>query len=250
MNTPLYTPLADAVSALRRDGYALLQPQDVAALAGLSLNSLNALIPSWDALELDNYLKDGGRYRRRRHSCFVQHRNELSQTAHRAHWQPLEYNALHGGMNRMFEPVLPATVAQPAWPALITAIGQLCSAAGDADATPAPWYVEAHQFRIDTADGIGRPTPEGAHRDGVDFVAVLLIGRTGIKGGETRVFEADGPNGKRFTMTEPWTMLLLNDATVIHESTPIQPLAAHGHRDTLVLTWRACGFQGPVPTDE
>jgi hypothetical protein len=79
-----------------------------------------------------------------------------------------------------------------------------------------PWYVEAHQFRIDTTDGIGRPTPEGAHRDGVDFVAVLLVGRHGIKGGETRVFEADGPNGKRFTMTEPWTMLLLDDAAVIH----------------------------------
>jgi hypothetical protein len=133
-------------------------------------------------------------------------------------------------------------LAQPAWPALVGAIGQLCGAARQAPA--APWYVEAHQFRIDTTDGIGRPTPEGAHRDGVDFVAVILIARDGIKGGETRIFEADGPNGKRFTMTEPWTMLLLDDAAIIHESTPVQPLAAHGHRDTLVLTWRAGGFQG------
>ncbi len=35
------------------------------------------------------------------------------------------------------------------------------------------WFVEVHQFRIDTTDGIGRPTTEGAHRDGVDFVAVF-----------------------------------------------------------------------------
>jgi hypothetical protein len=241
MTTPIYTPLADTVAALRKDGYVLLPPQDVAALAGLSLEALNALIPSWDALELDNYLKDGGRYRRRRHSCFVQDGRQLTQTEHRAHWQPLEYNALHGGMHRLFAPVLPATVTQPAWPALITAIGQVCS---EARSSSAPWYVEAHQFRIDTTDGIGRPTPEGAHRDGVDFVAVILIGRQGIKGGETRVFEAAGPNGKRFTMTAAWTMLLLDDATVIHESTPIQPLAQHGHRDTLVLTWRAGAFQG------
>ena len=110
---------------------------------------------------------------------------------------------------------------------------------------PGTWYVEAHQFRIDTTDGIGRPTPEGAHRDGVDFVAVLLVGRHGIKGGETRVFEADGPQGIRFTLTEPWSALLLDDARVIHESTPIQPLEAHGHRDTLVLTFRAQGFRGP-----
>jgi hypothetical protein len=108
-----------------------------------------------------------------------------------------------------------------------------------------PWYVEAHQFRIDTAGGIGRPTPEGAHRDGVDFVAVLLVGREGIKGGETRVFEATGPHGIRFTLTEPWSALLLDDERVIHETTPIQPLDGPGHRDTLVLTFRAEGFQGP-----
>jgi hypothetical protein len=241
-SAPIFTAPAGTADALRNQGYALLRPQDVAALAGVPLDALNALVPSWDALELDNYLKDGGRYRRRRHSCFVQDGARLTQTAHRAHWQPLEYNALHGGMHRLFEPMLAATVAQPAWQALVGAIGQLCSAARGGVASP--WYVEAHQFRIDTTDGIGRPTPEGAHRDGVDFVAVILIARDQIKGGETRIFEADGPNGKRFTMAEPWTMLLLDDATVIHESTPVQPLGRHGHRDTLVLTWRAGSFQG------
>ncbi len=76
------------------------------------------------------------------------------------------------------------------------------------------------------------------------FVAVLLVGRTGIKGGETRVFQADGPHGQRFTLTEPWSALLLDDARVIHESTPIQPVDGHGHRDTLVITLRAGNFQG------
>ena len=106
------------------------------------------------------------------------------------------------------------------------------------------WYIEAHQFRIDTTDGIGRPTPEGAHRDGVDFVMVFLLDRVGIKGAETRVFEADGPKGQRFTLTEPWSLLWMDDAKVIHESTPIQPVDEHGHRDTLVLTFRRDGFLG------
>jgi hypothetical protein len=43
---------------------------------------------------------------------------------------------------------------------------------------------------------------------------------------------------------------LLDDERVIHESTPIQPLAAEGsgtsYRDTLVLTFRATAFQGEV----
>ena len=115
-------------------------------------------------------------------------------------------------------------------------------------AADAPCHVEAHPFRIDTTDGIGRPTPEGAHRDGVDLVVVVLVARQGIKGGETRVFDARGPQGLRFTLAEPWSALLLDDERVIHESTPIQPVdaAAGGHRDTLVLTFRSGGFQGPA----
>ncbi|MDC4227787.1 MAG: 2OG-Fe dioxygenase family protein [Candidatus Manganitrophus sp.] len=57
------------------------------------------------------------------------------------------------------------------------------------------------------------------------------------------MFEAAGSNGKRFTLTEPWTLLLLDDTRVIHESTPILPTAEGGYRDTLVLTYRAGGFQ-------
>jgi len=246
MTTPElpYTDPSQLAQAIRSEGYALLCPADLARLAGCTLDGLQSLAPSWDRLELDNYLKDGGRYRRRRHSCFIHESDEggdaLVQVPHRPHWQPVEYNALHGGMQRLFAPVEPQTAANPAWARLLRALGDVCSHVRGRHT----WYVEAHQFRIDTADGIGRPTPEGAHRDGVDFVAVILVGRHGIKGGETRVFEAGGSAGKRFTMEQPWTLLLLDDAAVIHESTPIQPLGEHGYRDTLVLTWRAGAFQG------
>jgi hypothetical protein len=39
-------------------------------------------------------------------------------------------------------------------------------------------------------------------------------------------------------------MLLLDDARMIHETTPIQPEGEYGHRDTLVLTFRENAFQG------
>ena len=238
---PPAIPLSGLEAALWERGYAVLGAVDVAALAGVPLAAFDALLPSWDDLRRDEYLKDGGRYRSRRHSCFVVEGEALRQVPHRMHWQPVEYNALHGGMERWFEPIEPATVAQPAWAALIGALARVCSV----QMPVRRWHVEAHQFRIDTSDGLGRPTPEGAHRDGVDFVAVLLVARHAIKGGETRVFEARGPNGQRFTLDEPWSLLLMDDARVIHESTPIQPLDADdGHRDTLVLTFRAQGFLG------
>jgi hypothetical protein len=239
MLSPSYSTGSEVPALLRSRGYAVVGPQDVAALAGCQLADLQAMRPSWDDLPPDTYLKDGGRYRRRRHSCFVVEGAAVEQVQHRAHWQPVEYNALHGGMQRWFEPMRPEVAGAGAWRQLLHALGGVSSAVkGDR-----AWYVEAHQFRIDTTDGIGRPTPEGAHRDGVDMVAVFLVAREGIKGGETRVFEADGPAGQRFTLTEPWSLLLLDDARVIHESTPIQPTAPGGHRDTLVLTYRAGGFQ-------
>jgi hypothetical protein len=235
-------PPAAAADALVRQGHAVLDAAGFAALTGARLAELDALRPSWDDLPPDTYLRDGGRYRRRRHACFVVRGEAIEPVPHRAHWQPIEYNALHGGFERWFEPIEPAVVGSAAWRQVLRAMGGLATSmrrSGDA-----PWYVEAHQFRIDTTDGIGRPTPEGAHRDGVDLVAVAMVGREGIKGGETRVFDADGPTGLRFTLQEPWSCLFLDDARVIHESTPIQPLGpAGGHRDTLVLTLRAGGFQ-------
>ena len=242
---PLSHP-SQVVQALQNTGLAVLAPADMALWAGCGLEALQALRPDWDTLPPDGYLTDGGRYRRRRHACFVVQGGGVQQVAHRAHWQPIEYNALHGGMERWFEPMLPASVQQPVWAQLLRALAAVADAVFAPAAAPVPWFVEAHQFRIDTTDGIGRPTPEGAHRDGVDLVAVFLVEREGVRGGETRVFEANAPAGQRFTLTEPWSLMLLDDARMVHESTPILPLAAGGHRDTLVVTCRRGGFQGPT----
>lgn len=227
------------VATLQSNGYAVLRSSDVAHLAGLSLAQLNAWNVLWNELPPDNYLRDGGKYRRRRHSSFIVDLELVQQVPHRPHWQPLEYNALHGGMQRHFEPMLPEMVDQPGWQLMLKWLGKVCSGLRGSQ----PWFVEAHQFRIDTTDGIGRPTPEGAHRDGVDLVAVFLVARKNVKGGETRVFEADGPAGQRFTLTESWSLLLLDDVRVIHETTPIQPLQPDACRDTLVITLRAKSFQ-------
>jgi hypothetical protein len=235
--------LEEPIARLRDAGYVLLAPAAARVALQLDLAGLEGLRESWERLPRDAYLRDGGSYRSRRHGCFVHTpaTGTLAATAHRPHWQPTAYNALHGGLTRWFEPLEPAIGASAAWRQLLSSLGGLF-----AQLQPvARWSIEAHQFRIDTASGIGRPTPEGAHRDGVDFVAVILVARRAVRGGETHVFDARGSGGVRFIMQEPWTMLLLDDARVIHETTPIQPCGAAGVRDTLVLTYRAQGFQEP-----
>ena len=240
--SPLNPPLTSAkelVHGLRENGYVVASAETVAELAHVPLTNLQDLTQYWEGLPRDPYLKDGGRYRFRRYASYEIQKGGLTLVPHRAHWQSVNYNALHGGIERWFEPIQNQLIDSTAWQSLLLGLGQMLSALKPANT----WFIEAHQFRIDTTDGIGRPTPEGAHRDGVDFVAVFLLDRLGIKGGETRIFDAQGSAGLRFTLTQPWSLLLMNDEKMIHESTPIQPSENYGYRDTLVLTYRSNGFQ-------
>lgn len=235
---PPLTPASQLGLTIQKQGFAVLSPQSVAELSGTSLEALGGLEKAWAHLSPDQYLKDGGRYRYRRHGSYLISADDVTPVPHRAHWQPLSYNALHGGMHRWFEPVETQVSESPAWQALLRFLGRVASDMHGEQT----WFTEAHQFRIDTAEGIGRPTPEGAHRDGVHLVAVFLVGRHHIKGGETRVFDMNTPFGQRFTLTAPWSVLLLDDERVIHETTPIQPADENGWRDTLVVTLRAGAF--------
>jgi hypothetical protein len=238
---PKPTPLPELLQQLKIRGYAILNAASVCTWAQCSLDELNQMKASWEDMPIDQYLKDGGHYRKRRHSSFKFENDKLTIVPHRAHWQPLTYNALHGGMTRWFEQMPAGVTVLSAWQRLLSAFAKTAN-----HLHKGIQCMEAHQFRIETAGGsIGRPTPEGAHRDGVDLVAVFMVGRQNIKGGETRVFDAASSTGERFTLQEPWSLLLLDDAKVIHESTPIQPLTDFGYRDTLVLTCKQGRFLEP-----
>ena len=86
----------------------------------------------------------------------------------------------------------------------------------------------------------GQPTPEGVHRDGVDYVLVLLVDRHNIASGTTTIHAADGQLLGSFTLTHPLDAALVDDARVFHGVTAVEPLdpAAPSHRDVLVVTLR------------
>jgi hypothetical protein len=53
----------DVLARMRERGYAVLGATAVARLCGVGLDALAALVPTWDDLQPDLYLNDGGNYR-------------------------------------------------------------------------------------------------------------------------------------------------------------------------------------------
>ncbi|MEW5890428.1 MAG: 2OG-Fe dioxygenase family protein [Pseudomonadota bacterium] len=231
------------IERLQSHGFCLLSAGEWLSWLGASDDDLRAFAGYWQDLPPDRYLKDGGGYRFRRHASAVcdPERGTLERVAHRPHWQPTTYNALHGGMLRWFEPIAPGLWNLPAFQQIIKMLAWLLGQVRTAQ----PWFVEAHQFRIDAGAGLGKPTPEGAHRDGVDFVALLLVERHNVEGGETTIYDLQGKPLERTVLQAPWTLMLLDDGRVMHETTPIHATAVPAYRDTLVLTYRKNGFMEP-----
>jgi hypothetical protein len=204
-----------------------------------ALSDWDAFARSWDDLAIDTYMADGGRYRRRRHAVYAATRDGvIARQPHQPHYQSRDYNPLNGGIARWFEPIDQGVGDG----ATLRAILAWSRHFFEGLTTVRDWRVELHQFRIEASTAErGQPTPEGVHRDGVDYVLVLLIDRVNIVSGTTTVQAVGGGPLGSFTLAAPLDATVLDDARVAHGVTPISPLdpARPGHRDALVVTWRA-----------
>ncbi|WP_223807339.1 2OG-Fe dioxygenase family protein [Montanilutibacter psychrotolerans] len=227
---------------LREDGFAFVQAADMHALLAAHgrLEDWTDFVASWNELPIDNYLAAVGRQRRRRHAVYcAPSRGPITRAPHQAHFQTLNYNTLQGDIERWFEPV-DAAIAEG--PTLSTVLGFARDFFAPLSPQVAAWHVEVHQFRIEpSATQAGEPTPEGVHRDGVDYVLVLLVDRKNIRSGTTTIHTHDGREVGSFTLTEALDAALVDDARVFHGVTAVTPVDtdAPAHRDVLVVTFRA-----------
>jgi hypothetical protein len=224
---------------LRADGYRFVRAADMRALLEEigTLSDWAAFAASWDDLGPDTYMADGGRYRKRRHAVFAVSASGIVRQPAQPHYQSRDYNTLNGGIERWFEPVSDRAGSGATLTTVLTFCRTLFGKISPAHA----WHVEVHQFRIEARRGeAGRPTPEGMHRDGVDYVLVLLVNRTNIVSGVTSVHDLSGRTLGEFTLTQPFDAALVDDARVMHGVTPVEPLdpGLPGYRDVLVVTFR------------
>lgn len=211
----------------------LIGPEALADWAGFAR--------SWNELDVDHFMADGGRYRRRRFGCFSVTASTIVRKPHQPHYQERAYNSLNGGIERWFEPVTDLIAAHPITQRIL-AICRSAFAASTQGPVPDRWHVEMHQFRIEP-DGAheGKPTPEGMHRDGVDWVLVTLVARRNVAGGVTAIGDEQQRPLGTFELREPLDAVLLDDRRVWHGVTPLKVSIAGqpAYRDALVVTFRA-----------
>jgi hypothetical protein len=238
---------AGPLAELAARGFARVPGARMASLMGPGgrAEALAPFFASWGRLETDAFMRDGGRYRRRRIANFSAEPGVPGHLrgVHRPHFQAVVHNTLNGGVDRWFAPMEDAVAAG----APLHAMLDLGRAMADALHGALPWFVEAHQFRIEAAAGApGFPTPEGVHHDGVDVVLIAMIARTNLVGGETVVEDAAGAPLAQFVLRHALDTALLDDVRVRHGVTPVAPAdpALPSCRDVLVLTWKRGGPPG------
>ena len=241
MSSTVILPNRSLQESLSQDGFVFVRAEAMrrAFEAFGPLDDWTPFAASWDALELDEHMADGGRYRRRRHAVFAAGAaGAIERSPHQPHYQGLDYNPLNGGIARWFAPITPESGGSHSLTTILAFSRALFSGlAPQVDR----WKIEVHQFRIEAQPGSeGLPTPEGMHRDGVDFVLVLLVNRQNIASGTTSIHAPDGRELGRFTLTVPLDAALVDDSRVAHGVTPVKALdlGAPAHRDVLVVTFK------------
>ena len=228
-------------TSIERAGYAFVEASDMrTAFARFgALADWTEFAESWNDLDVDTYMGDGGRYRKRRFGVYgAERQGPIVRGAHQPHYQGVSYNNLNGGIERWFKPVTEEIGSGESMRTIL----EYCRALfGRLAPDTAKWHIEVHQFRIEAKTGVqGKPTPEGLHRDGVDYVLVLLINRRNIASGTTTVHDLDKRALGSFTLTDPLDAALVDDARCYHGVTPVEPEnpALPAYRDVLVVTFK------------
>lgn len=192
---------------------------------------------SWNRLEQDTYMRDGGAYRFRRHATYSATPGTTCPILerHQPHYQSLDYNNLNGGVARHFAPIEQAISSNK----VLTAALELCCSSFSRLAPYYAWHIEVHQFRINASEHAASPTPEGIHRDGVNFVFMMLVNRVNVLNGETAIYDRHKRALSNYTLATEMEAAIVNDERVMHGVTPITRLNPDqpAYRDVLVITF-------------
>lgn len=223
---------------LNRQRFLFLSGDALGGILALSAEDISAFAAYWFRLTEDRHMGDGGRYRQRRYGALDARPGLARQLLpHGPYEQPSYINSLNGDVARLFDPLEPGFVTHKVLNRLLdwlTALYDQC------EGSPQRWDIRLHPYRIlASPDEPGLPTPEGLHRDGVDYIVSMMMSRCNVNGGETTLTDLERRVLWQRTLQKPLDILIGKDAQTLHAVSPVSPVDATqpARRDVLVIAF-------------
>jgi hypothetical protein len=190
----------------------------------------------------DPHLFAGEGERRRRYARLLVDptRGTLELFEHHLFFQAKKFDDLYGDIHRSFSPMEFEEFGNDFFQMLV--IESYKALPLPIEAQDQPFEVSAHMIRIEaTPDStIGRPAPEGIHRDGYHFGSIHLMTRENVKGADNQIYDLRKNLIDEVRLTNPMDSIYFDDAAIFHAVTPFEPddASQRATRDMLILLFQ------------
>lgn len=190
----------------------------------------------------DPHLFAGEGERRRRYGrLLVDPRNStLEVFEHDLFFQAKKFDQLYGDIHRRFAPMEASEIGSPFLQMLT--IESYLSLPIPENLRLEPFEISIHMIRIEAtpSSGIGRPAPEGIHRDGYHFGSIHLMQRENLEGADNFIYDLQKNAIDKIRLEEPMDSIYFDDAAIFHGVSPFEPRDLHrpATRDMLILLYQ------------
>jgi hypothetical protein len=105
-----------------------------------------------------------------------------------------------------------------------------------------PFEVSVHMIRIEATpcSTLGRPAPEGIHRDGYHFGAIHLMRRTNVSGAVNNFYDLQKTLIDQKVLQKPMDSVYFDDSAIYHAVSPFEQEdpSKQATRDVLILLYQ------------
>jgi len=202
----------------------------------------------------DPHLFKGEGERRRRYGRFLIEpaTGTLKIFKHDSFFQEKKFDQLYGDIHREFAPMTAEDFENDFFQMLVFDGFQCLPIPKRIEKKP--FEISAHMIRIEAAPGnpMGRPAPEGIHRDGYHFGSIHLMRRENVKGAVNHIYDLQKNLIDKRTLEEPMDSIFFDDAAIFHGVSPFEQSnpAERATRDMLILLYQPLAESPQRRTEE
>ena len=190
----------------------------------------------------DQHLFAGEGERRRRYARLLidPTRHVLEVFDHDVFFQDKKFDQLYGDIHRQFAPLTPKELNNSFFQMLV--VESYRSLPLSAKLSKEPFEISVHMIRIEATpfSSIGRPAPEGIHRDGYHFGSIHLMRRENISGADNHIYDLKKHPIDQVRLEQPMDSIYFDDAAIFHGVSPFEATdkKVRATRDMLILLYQ------------